>query len=125
MERRELLAGLPVAQVPVLFEGSPRSHAALVGLVGRSLYKSPAWRERLREAIEAQGIDVDRALRETDASDEAEGLYIKDEAGGEVVARYKYVRASFLTSVVDSGTHWLARPIVPNQLAPGVDLWAP
>lgn len=123
--RRELLAGLPVAQVPVLFEGSPRSHAALVGLVGRSLYKSPAWRERLREAIEAQGIDVDRALRETDASDEAEGLYIKDEAGGEVVARYKYVRASFLTSVVDSGTHWLARPIVPNQLAPGVDLWAP
>lgn len=123
--RRALLAGLPVASVPVLFEGAPRSHAALVGLVGRSLYKSAAWRERLREAVEAQGLDVERAMRETDPSDEAEGLYVKDEADGQVVGRYKYVRASFLTSVVDSGTHWLARPIVPNQLAPDVDLYAP
>lgn len=123
--RRALLAGLPVASVPVLFEGAPRSHAALVALVGRSLYKSAEWRDRLREAVEAQGLDVERALRETDPSDEAEGLYVKDEADGKVVGRYKYVRASFLTSVVDSGTHWLARPIVPNQLAPDVDLYAP
>jgi hypothetical protein len=39
------------------------------------------------------------------------------------VGRYKFVRASFLTSVVESGSHWLKRPIVPNQLRPGVDLF--
>jgi hypothetical protein len=40
-----------------------------------------------------------------------------------VLERYKWIRASFLTAVVDSGSHWLSRPIVPNQLAEGVNLW--
>jgi hypothetical protein len=52
-----------------------------------------------------------------------EGLYIKVEEGGQVVGRYKYIRASFLTAVVDSGGHWLRRPILPNRLADGVDLF--
>jgi hypothetical protein len=52
-----------------------------------------------------------------------EGLYVKVEEGGEVRARYKLIRASFLTTVVDSGGHWLDRPIVPNRLAAGVDLF--
>ena len=38
----------------------------------------------------------------------------KVEEEGEVRARYKYVRADFLTAVLDSGTHWLRRPILPN-----------
>ena len=33
------------------------------------------------------------------------------------------IRTPFLTAVVDSETHWLQRPIVPNQLADGVDLF--
>jgi hypothetical protein len=41
-----------------------------------------------------------------------------------VLGRYKWIRASFLTSVLDSGSHWLNRPIVPNQLASGVELFA-
>jgi hypothetical protein len=45
------------------------------------------------------------------------------EESGAVVERYKYVRASFLAAVLDSGTHWLKRPIVPNQLRPGVNLF--
>ena len=52
-----------------------------------------------------------------------EGLYFKVEEDGRVVGRYKYVRASFLTRVLDSGSHWLTRPIVPNGLADGVDLF--
>ena len=52
-----------------------------------------------------------------------EGLYLKVEEEGRVVGRYKYVRADFLTAVVDSGTHWLKRPIVPNLLRDGVDLF--
>jgi hypothetical protein len=61
-------------------------------------------------------LDVERIRCETDPSDAMEGLYIKVEEEGRVVARYKYIRADFLTAVLDSGTHWLRRPIVPNQV---------
>lgn len=120
------LAGSPIAAVPVLWQGTVEDPATLPALVGRALYKSPAWQERLRAAGAAAGVDVDRVVAETDPSELAEGLYVKveDPATGVVIGRYKWVRASFLTAVVDSGSHWLARPIVPNQLAPGVDLFA-
>lgn len=120
--RRDLLAGLPVVSVPVVWEGDGRDLRP-ESLVRRSLYKSDRWRERLVEACREHGLREDRTLAETDASDLAEGLYIKSEADGRVVGRYKYVRASFLTAVVDSGSHWLDRPILPNGLAAGVDLF--
>ena len=50
-----------------------------------------------------------------------EGLYLKVEENGQVVLRLKYVRASFLQCVDISETHWLDRPIVPNQLAVPVE----
>jgi hypothetical protein len=103
--------------VPVLWEGVVTDPAKLPGLVGASLYKTPRWRDALRDAASAAGVDPERAARETDPSDDAEGLYVKVEEDGRVVERYKWIRASFLTSVVDSGTHWLARPIIPNRLA--------
>ena len=53
-----------------------------------------------------------------------EGLYLKHEEHGRVVARYKYVRAGFLQAVADSGEHWMDRPIEPNRLRAGVDLFA-
>ena len=40
-----------------------------------------------------------------------------------MIGRYKYVRPSFLTAVLESGSHWLERPILPNGLADGVDLY--
>ncbi len=46
-----------------------------------------------------------------------EGLYVKVERDDRTLARYKWVRASFLTTILDSGTHWQDRPIVPNRLA--------
>ena len=115
--RRSLLDGLPVTSVPVLASDRFRSLAAITDLVRKSLYKTDAWRERLAASARERDLDVDRVFAETDASDESEGLYIKHEADGIVVARYKWVRKSFLTSVVDSGSHWLARPIIPNLLA--------
>jgi hypothetical protein len=123
--RRERFAGTPVRSVPVIWEGVCARPKELPELVTRSLYKTARWRERLREIAAASGVDPDRAARETDPSDDAEGLYVKVEEDGRVVERYKWIRASFLTSVIDSGSHWLARPIVPNQLADGVDLFAP
>ena len=115
--RRALLAGLPVVSVPVLHEGSLRTLDELVAFVGPSRFKTATWRERLaKEAAELE-LDPGRILSETDASNEMEGLYIKVEDAERVIERLKWVRHGFLTSVVDSGTHWLARPIVPNRLA--------
>ena len=63
-------------------------------------------------------------MRETDRSNLMEGLYIKVEENDIVTERYKYVRADFLTAVLESEGHWLNRKIVPNQLADGVDIWS-
>jgi len=114
--RRALLDGSPVSSVPVLAERSFRRLQDLVALVGPSTMKTPSWRWNLEEAARARDLDVDRVVRETDPSDEMEGLYVKVEEEGRVVERFKWVRRSFLTSVVDSGSHWLSRPIVPNRV---------
>src|SRR5262249_13951556 len=74
--RRAHLAGTPVASVPVLWHGICERPDELPDLVARALYKSEHWRERLREVA----ADPERAVRETDPSDLAEGLYVKVEA---------------------------------------------
>jgi hypothetical protein len=122
-ERRAVLAGTPITPVPVLRTGPCHDLAELTSLIGPSLYKGPDWRATLRAAAVARGLDPEQVERETDPSDLMEGLYIKVEEGGRVVGRYKFIRASFLTTVLDSGSHWLRRPILPNQLRPGVDLF--
>jgi hypothetical protein len=122
--RRELLAGVPVASVPVLAAGPIGRPEQLTALVGPSRFKTPGWREALREAGRRQRLDPARIVAETDPADAMEGLYVKVEEGGEVVDRYKFIRPSFLAAVLSSGSHWLDRPIVPNGLRPGVDLFA-
>src|SRR5262249_40436033 len=116
--RREVLPRLPPAPPPLPPAGPGRRLEEVRSLVRPSVYKSPAWRERLAEAARAAGVSLERAWGETDRSDLSEGLYLKQEEGGRVVARFKFIRASFLTSVLDSGSHWLKRPIIANGLAP-------
>ena len=70
----------------------------------------------------ADGHHADYVEKQTDPSDLAEGLYIKVEEDGRVVERFKYVRHDFLTTVLDSASHWQSRPILPNRLAPGIKL---
>ncbi len=122
-ERRTQLDGVPATPVPVLRTGPCRDLDDVVSLVGPSLYKGPDWREELSAAAGARGLDPEQVWRETDPSDLMEGLYVKVEESGRVVERYKFIRASFLTSVLDSGGHWLRRPILPNRLQPEVDLF--
>ena len=98
---------------------------ALRGLIEKSLYKTDSWSARLTALAEEYGLSTERILRETDPSDLSEGLYIKAEEDGRVAGRYKFIRKSFLTAVLEGDGHWLARPILPNQLAPGVDIFAP
>lgn len=123
--RRGLLEGLPVRSVPVLREGRVAHGDDLRALVGPSRFKSPAWRECLANEASERGLDVGRAVRETDPSDLMEGLYLKVEEGGRVAERYKFIRASFLTAVLDSGSHWLDRPIIPNRLRDPDALFSP
>jgi len=122
--RRELLDGAPVVPVPVLHEGTVPDAAALTALAGPSTCRTPRWRDALRAAAEAGGADPGRVAEETDSCEEMEGLYIKVEEGGRTVARYKWVRPSFLTAILDSGTHWQERPIVANGLADPEVLYA-
>ncbi|MCG5214841.1 RNA ligase family protein [Streptosporangium sp. KLBMP 9127] len=119
--RRELLTGAPVVSVPVLHTGTIARLDGLTSLLGPSACRTAGWREALAEAAGDSGADPARVLAETDQSEEMEGLYVKVEEGGETVGRYKWVRPSFHTAVLDSGSHWLDRPIVPNRLTdPGV-----
>jgi RNA ligase len=110
--RHEMLAGGPVMSVPVLQMGQFASLKEITKLVRPSLYKSEQWHEK----IEIKGS-------ETDGSDFSEGLYLKWEEDGIVKDRYKWVRPDFVQAILDSKTHWMARQIVPNLLAEGVNLW--
>ena len=122
--RRELLRGAPfVRSVRVLHEGGVASAEALAALIGPSAFVSGSSAERLGKLAKARGLDPEQALRESDLSGLMEGLYLKVEDDGAVVERYKYVRAGFLQTVFDSESHWMDRPLIPNQLAPGASLW--
>jgi hypothetical protein len=91
--RRVLLAGTPVVSVLVLGAGTA---ANFERYIGRSHCSS---------------------------TETMEGLYLKHEDDGRVVGRYKFVLAGFLQAVQDSGSHWMDRPIEPNQLRAGVNLF--
>lgn len=115
-ERRRLIKDLPICSVPVLRIGAFDSKEELLQLIGKSNYITENHLNSLVEQSRRSGLDIDRQLHETDTSDLMEGLYIKIEENGEVIDRMKYVRASFLQTVNISGTHWLSRPIVANQI---------
>jgi hypothetical protein len=111
--RAELLAGLPVVSVPVLHKGPLGSLKELLALIGPSKCRTPNWRAALAQAANPA---------DTDKSDD---MYLKVEQDGAVVERLKWVRPTFHTAILDSGGHWLDRPIVPNQLADPAVFYAP
>ena len=124
--RHALLAGSPVVSVPVLQAGPmPRDLKSLRGLVRPSLAKSDRWREGFEDAVRRQGLDLALAWRQTDQSDLAEGLYVKLEDDHQVLGRFKWVRPDFVQTILDSGSHHSTRPVIPNGLTPGADLYAP
>ena len=124
--RRALLAGSPVVSVPVVHEGDlPSSVKALRALVRPSLAKSGRWKEAFEQSVERQGLDLALAWKQTDQSMLSEGLYVKIENDRDVLGRYKWVRPDFVQTILDSGSHHSTRPLIPNGLAPGVDLYAP
>ncbi|MBQ3017040.1 MAG: RNA ligase family protein [Clostridia bacterium] len=105
-----------VSSVPVLASGIFRDKKSILSLIGDSNYITDNARDVLRKLAERDGLDVEKALSETEPSKLMEGLYIKLEEDGVVKERLKFVRAAFLQCVFDSQTHWQSRPIIPNQL---------
>jgi hypothetical protein len=83
------------------------------------------WREVLHQVAVRHGIDPGRALAETQDSDLSEGLYLKVEREDETVGRLKWVHPGFVQTIAASQTHWLSRPVLPNQLAEGADIFSP
>jgi len=123
--RKELLVGLPIVSVRVLFEGNLNRKKTLTDLLGESHFISHGHLERLGGRANDLGTDVDRVFRETDRSSKMEGLYIKVEEDDVVTERYKYIRPDFLTAVFAAESHWLNRPIVPNLLLDDAEIFAP
>ncbi len=124
-ERRKLfLARLPfVASVKVLYEGCLPDRQALHKLMTRSYFTDEQCRERLRDVCATRHLDYVQVMKETDTSSLMEGLYVKIEEDGVVKERYKYVRTSFLQTVFDSESHWMDRPLLPNGLKAGAELF--
>lgn len=115
--RRKLTEKLPIVSVPVLSEGVFSKQQQLLDLIGPSNYITEGNATCLQRLSQELGLDAGQQCAETDLSTMMEGLYLKIEEGGQVAARLKYVRASFLQRLLESESHWLERPIVPNQLA--------
>jgi hypothetical protein len=124
--RHALLQDSPVISVPVL-KSAPMPHKpkALTSLLGHSLAKSASWRSAFENSVQRQNLDLALCWKQTDPSDLSEGLYIKLEDAACVLGRFKWVRPDFVQTILDSGSHHSTRPIVPNGLAQGVDLYAP
>ncbi|MCP4687881.1 MAG: RNA ligase family protein, partial [Desulfobacterales bacterium] len=121
--RRELLADVPLVPVRVLREGTFKTLKELTSLIGGSAFISEGHLTRLHESAVEKGLDGERVLRETDGSTDMEGLYVKVENNGVVEERYKYVRVEFLGAVERAEGHWLNRPIIPNRLKPGANMY--
>ncbi len=103
--RMQLLCGSGIQTVPVVHQGSA-SRKQLSQLIGPSHFDSV----------------FDNPL--TGQQDNLmEGLYLRTEANGHVTGRAKIVRPEFVEKIKQS-THWQQKAMVPNQLAPGVDIWS-
>jgi hypothetical protein len=124
--REALLADVPVLGVPVLYAGTaPRRLADLVAMVRPSLARTAHWRQAFEQTVLRERLDLDRAWQHANHSDLSEGLYIKVEEDGRTVARFKWVRADFVQSILESDKHHAEQPFIPNLLADGVDLYGP
>lgn len=123
--RHNLLLGLPIMPVPILYEGEITSRKQVEALVKPSLYKSSDWRKSLSITIDQTGNKTEFVEKQTEDSDLAEGLYLKHEKEQIVQNRFKFVRGDFLQAIQSSEGHWHDRPILPNKLMDGLDIFAP
>jgi len=108
-----------VCPVLVIAERKFQKLSELSSLITRSNFITDDRFENLTAAaIDAGVLPVD-AVKHTDLDTRMEGLYVKWEADGIVKGRYKYVRDTFTSAILEQETHWHDRPIIKNRLSPG------
>lgn len=123
--RRVFLSGAPfIRSVRALSQGICKNADEIAKQIGPSLFISGQARQNFLIQCQKGGAEPEQALRQTDLSGIMEGVYIKVEDGDYVTDRLKFVRPSFLSTILDSESHWLNRPLVANCLAEGTDLFA-
>lgn len=109
-----------VCPVHVLHEGQLDRLSDLQALLTRSHFITADRRLNLQRASAMAGVSFADALAHTDMSDDAEGLYVKWEENGIVRGRYKLVRSTFTSVILNQEQHWHDRLIINNLVAPGV-----
>lgn len=98
--RRELLRGVPLSHIEVLYEGAASDAVHPKHFVGKSCYCS--------NSVPQQGhLDVSGVM---------EGVYGKIEDANTVTGRFKWIRADFIQGIIDGDRHWKSRPLVQNLL---------
>lgn len=123
-KRRELLAQSPFIQsVRVLVQGYTEALSPIDKWIGSSLFITDEPKQSFLAQCKKSGVNSDSAAKQTDLTGIMEGIYIKVEDGDYVTDRLKFVRGSFLNTILDSESHWVNRPIIANCLADGVDLF--
>lgn len=129
-KRQELLKEYDfIHSVKILYEGVLKEKQQLISYLGNSYFKSEQSFSVLKEQCERLQLSYELVKQQTDDTLFMEGIYIKAEGYPDsdkediVLNRYKYVRPSFLTTILNSETHWANRPIVANQLKEGIDLF--
>jgi len=125
LKRKEFLHNAPfIRSVRVLAEGYFETLDAIEKWIGPSLFISKEAGNSFLSQCKKSGVDSELATRQTDLTGIMEGIYIKVEDGDYVTDRLKFVRGSFLNTILDSESHWVNRPIIANCLADGVDLFS-
>lgn len=123
-KRKNFLEKAPfISSVRILAEGCYQNVGEITEWIGPSLFISEKAEQCFLAQCRKAGVDSEQALKQTDLSGIMEGIYIKVEEGDYVTDRLKFVRGSFLNTILDSESHWMNRPIVPNCLAEHVDLF--
>ncbi|SET54521.1 RNA ligase family protein [Thorsellia anophelis] len=124
--RASILSPLPVLSVPVLYQGiAPKKLSDLVSFLAPSLGKSPNWKASFERTVIREKLELEKAWQLCDLNTLAEGLYIKVEENGSVVARYKWVRPDFVQTLISHNVHHSQQPYIANQLREGVDIFSP
>ena len=105
-----------IHSVHVLDEGHYENPDKITELIGPSYAITEKNQQHLKIEVQNRGLDVERALQETDLSGVMEGLYIKEETEEVVLNRYKYIRGGFIQAVFNAEGHWQDKPLIPNKL---------
>jgi len=109
----------PIVPVLVLGEGTFKRLEELEEMIGTSRFVTGDRMVNLDRAARDAGVEASTARKHTDPSSLMEGLYVKWEEDGAVKGRYKFVRSTFTSSILDQEQHWHDRPIIQNGLVLG------